>query len=350
MSSRNEPPSNDQLLTNDFLEQEEKAKRRGNSRFWLRVWGVLYRSPLWFLLFIALFVSLLGSFPTDPDYEKSWNYIRGDHVAYLADMIACLGAETCNVRVDPTTLTTNGITLTIYLAVTSYIMAIIIGLVIGIIRANPPKPPQTNSKPLRWVSSFMRLILHNLVTFYVEFMRGVPSIVFILVAAFIIVPTLRDFVNTQIVPVLQTINPNVGNWTIRALDPGTGMIALAMIYGAYLSEIFRAGIQNIPKGQAEAARSLGMTYAQTMRHVVVPQAIRAVIPPLGNDFIAIIKDTSLLTILGVNEVTQLARKWTGSQFTYLETYFVLTAVYLAMTITGSLIVQWVERQLKLHER
>jgi polar amino acid transport system permease protein len=339
--------ANDRPL-DDIPDKPKDALR--HTRFWVRVAGAIYRAPLWFLLFVALFYALVASFPTDPDYEKSWNYIRGDHVSYLADMVACLGAPTCNTRLDPNKLTTNGIALTIYLAVSAYALAIVLGLVIGIIRANPPKPPQTVSKIWRWLVSVMHLLFYNVVTFYVEFMRGVPSLVFILVAAFIIVPILRDTVNTQILPILRAIDPNIPAWNIRALDPGTGVIALAMIYAAYLSEIFRAGIQNIPKGQSEAARSLGMTYFQTMRHVVVPQAIRAVIPPLGNDFIAIIKDTSLLTILGVNEVTQLARKWTGSQFTYLETYFVLTAIYLAMTITGSLFVQWIERRLKLHER
>lgn len=332
---------------NDLETVTQQAKSRSHIDFWTR----FYRSPLWLGLFILLAVYVLGAVQTDPDYTKAWNYVRGDHVSYFADWLACLGKDPCSTRLDGNKLTLNGVTLTVYLAVTSYALAIVIGLLVGIVRSAKPTRPNAGSKPRKWFSSIMHLIFHNLLTFYVEFMRGVPSLVFILVAGFIIMPSLKDTINTQFVPFLRTLfnNPAIPTWDVKALDPFTGIVALGLIYGAYLSEVFRAGIQGIPKGQVEASRSLGMTYLQTMRFVVVPQAIRAVIPPLGNDFIAIIKDTSLLTILGVNEVTQLAKKWSGSQFTYLETYLVLTFVYLVMTVSGSLLVQYVERYLKRHE-
>jgi polar amino acid transport system permease protein len=129
-------------------------------------------------------------------------------------------------------------------------------------------------------------------------------------------------------------------------DAGTAIAGLSLVYGAFLSEVFRSGIQSIAKGQMEAAKSLGMSWFQAMRYIVVPQAIRRVLPELGNNFISMIKDTSLVTILGTDEITQIARKVSGSNFLYRETYAVLSLIYLTLTITGSLLVQWLERSLK----
>jgi polar amino acid transport system permease protein len=122
------------------------------------------------------------------------------------------------------------------------------------------------------------------------------------------------------------------------------VIALAFTYAAFLSETFRAGIQSIGKGQIEAARSLGMTYAQVMRYVVLPQAIRRVLPPLGNDMIAMIKDSSLVAILGVQDITQLAKLSSSSTFRYLETYLIAASIYLVLTVAGSMVVRFIERR------
>jgi polar amino acid transport system permease protein len=127
------------------------------------------------------------------------------------------------------------------------------------------------------------------------------------------------------------------------------IIALGFGYGAYEAEIFRAGIQSIGRGQMEAARSLGMTYSQAMRHIILPQAIRRVLPPLGNDFIACLKDSSLATVLAVNELTQLGRLRRSSTFRVIETFNVLTFLYLAMTLLLSGVVRWLERRMKFEE-
>ena len=116
-----------------------------------------------------------------------------------------------------------------------------------------------------------------------------------------------------------------------------GIIALAVIYGAFLAEVFRAGIESVPGGQMEAARSLGLNGGQAMRHVILPQAIRNVLPALGNDFIAMLKDSSLISVLAVRDITQMARLHSGSTFRFRESYLVLTFLYLSMTITLSLI-------------
>jgi polar amino acid transport system permease protein len=139
----------------------------------------------------------------------------------------------------------------------------------------------------------------------------------------------------------ETFNVELG---LRGSSAPSAIIALAFTYGAFLSETFRAGIQSIGRGQIEAARSLGMNYFQVMRYVVLPQALRRVLPPLGNDMIAMIKDSSLVAVLGVADITQLAKVSSSSSFRYLETYLIAAMIYLVMTTIGSLAVRWIERR------
>jgi ABC-type amino acid transport system permease subunit len=127
-------------------------------------------------------------------------------------------------------------------------------------------------------------------------------------------------------------------------------VTLAFIYGAYMAEIFRGGIQSIAIGQVEAGRSLGLSRRQTMNSIVLPQAMRAIIPPLGNDFIAILKDTSLLSVLGVLEVTQRARQFSASTFKFREGYFVLAFIYLILTLGLSLLLGVLERRMTRDDR
>ncbi len=124
---------------------------------------------------------------------------------------------------------------------------------------------------------------------------------------------------------------------------GRAIIALAVTYGAFLAEIFRAGIQSINKGQMEAARSLGMSYPQAMWYVILPQAVRNVLPALGNDFVAMVKDSSLVSVLAVRDITQLARLYAGRTFQYPEAYVTLAMLYLVMTLGLSLLLRLVER-------
>jgi polar amino acid transport system permease protein len=127
------------------------------------------------------------------------------------------------------------------------------------------------------------------------------------------------------------------------------ILALSLGYGAFEAEIFRAGIQSISRGQMEAARSLGMSYGQAMRFIILPQAIRRVLPPLGNDFIAMLKDSSLATVLAVNELTQLTRLRRSSTFRVMEAFNVAAFLYLAMTLLLSAAVRLLERRMKIEE-
>jgi His/Glu/Gln/Arg/opine family amino acid ABC transporter permease subunit len=132
--------------------------------------------------------------------------------------------------------------------------------------------------------------------------------------------------------------------TVRAI------IALAVTYGAFLAEIFRAGIQSVGHGQMEAARSLGMSRGQAMRFIILPQAIRNVLPALGNDFVAMVKDSSLVSVLAVRDITQIARLYAGRTFRFREAYITLAVMYLTLTIFLSFLVRQLERRLRRHAR
>jgi len=304
------------------LSSEQNTSKRKNDDTPIIPWRQWVRIPWWLVAIVLLWIYVVVSISSSPNYQRIYDELD------------------------------DGIGLTIYLAVVSYLIALVIGLIVGLVRAYPPRILDHGAGWRRHVASALHTLVYNAATFYVEFMRGIPALVFLLIAGFIIVPALREVINTQFVPLLRNLlnDPAIPDLVWRGRDEGTAIAGLSLIYGAFLAEVFRAGIISVPKGQVEAARSLGMTYAQTMRLIVVPQAIRTVLPPLGNDFVALIKDTSLVTILGTNEITQLARKWSGSSFQYLETYLVLSLIYLTMTISGSILVQTMERRLKRHER
>ncbi|MFW5749101.1 MAG: amino acid ABC transporter permease, partial [Chloroflexota bacterium] len=179
-------------------------------------------------------------------------------------------------------------------------------------------------------------MIYNVATVFVEIMRGLPILVVLLIGAFIITPEIRRLIQENIDE----------DFMIRGQSMETAIIALSLAYSAFISEIFRAGIQSVDKGQVEAARSLGMTSWQTMRLIIMPQAIRRVLPPLGNDFIAIIKDSSLVALLAVQDVTQLAKKISGANFRPMETYLTVAVIYLSMTFIGSLLLRGVESYLQ----
>jgi len=122
-----------------------------------------------------------------------------------------------------------------------------------------------------------------------------------------------------------------------------GIVGISLGYAAYMAEIFRAGIQAIPRGQVEAARSLGLSGWQTARFVVLPQALRIVIPPLGNEFIAMLKDTSLLSVLSVRDITQRAREFQAATFQVFPPFNTVAVLYIVLTLAASSLVKWIER-------
>ena len=127
-------------------------------------------------------------------------------------------------------------------------------------------------------------------------------------------------------------------------------IALTLAYSAFLAEIFRAGLQAVDKGQIEAAQALGLNGWQRFRHISFPQAFRMILPPLGNDFVAMVKDSSLVSVLGVSDITQLAKVTAAGNFRYFETYNIAALLYLTMTISLSLILRRIETRLRVRTK
>jgi polar amino acid transport system permease protein len=181
--------------------------------------------------------------------------------------------------------------------------------------------------------------------------RGVPMLVILYYIAFVGAPVIISSINVLgnalvSVGVLTGLGNAMVSLSVRQVDfTARAIMALTIGYSAFIAEIFRAGIQSIGHGQMEAARSLGMTYGQAMRHVILPQAIRNVLPPLGNDFIAMLKDSSLVSVLGVADITQLGKVYSASTFRFFETYNVVAYLYLVMTVGLALAVRAVEKRM-----
>ncbi|MFQ5435887.1 MAG: amino acid ABC transporter permease [Anaerolineae bacterium] len=243
--------------------------------------------------------------PGDNEYNAAYEFIVGG----LGDV-----KDLSDIRL--TELIGSGISVTIYTTLVAFFIAMVFGLLAGLGRISK------------------NVFIRNVSTAYVEFIRGVPTLVLIFTVAFVIVPEVSKNLGVE-----NSVPPNT-----RAI------VALSVIYGAFLAEIFRAGIESIPRGQMEAARSLGMTYGQSMRYIILPQALRNISPALGNDFIAMLKDSSLVSVLAVRDLTQQARLYAGSSFRFRETYLVLTFLYLTMTLTLSMLLRWYERRIRADER
>lgn len=172
------------------------------------------------------------------------------------------------------------------------------------------------------------VVARNISRAYVELVRGIPVLPLIFVLALVIIPDVSEAAGA----------PNSVPQDLRAIS------ALALIYGAYMAEIIRGGVQSIPRGQTEAGRALGLSPGQTMRSVILPQAGRAIIPPIANDFIAVLKDTSLLSTVGVLEITRRTRQYSASSFRFPEAFFTMTFIYLVLVLTLSILLTLFERR------
>jgi polar amino acid transport system permease protein len=225
-----------------------------------------------------------------------------------------------------------GLGVTISTTIIAYCIAILVGLLVGLGRV---------SESLFW---------RNMATIYVEIIRGIPLLVLIFFIALVLIPgliTLLNVLGAVFIDVgLQGIGEKLVVIESRSIPNNVrAIISLAITYGAFSAEIFRAGIQSINKGQMEAARSQGMSHWQAMRCVILPQAIRNVLPALGNDLISMLKDSSLVSILAVRDITQIARLYAGHSFKFAQAYSILCVLYLTLTLVLSLIMKMIERKL-----
>ena len=163
---------------------------------------------------------------------------------------------------------------------------------------------------------------------YVDFIRGTP----LLIQIFLIYFALPVVLDTRVDPFVAAVT------------------ACSINSGAYLAEIFRAGIQSIDKGQTEAGRSLGLSWYQTMKEIVIPQAFKRIIPPLGNEFIAMLKDSSLVSVIGFEELTRSGQLIIAQTYGSFEIWTCVALIYLAMTLTISQLVAFLERRVRTNER
>jgi polar amino acid transport system permease protein len=188
------------------------------------------------------------------------------------------------VMIDELGPVLEGFWYTLKLSIFAGVLSLVWGLVLAVLRQLPGRP----LAPIRWMAIA-----------YIDVFRGIPVLLVLLLVS--------GFLGSAASPVGGEIIPRslgVPEWLGQPSPFWYGIIALTLTYGAYMAEVYRAGIEAVPGGQMEAARSLGMSHAQSMRFVIVPQAVRKVIPPLLNDFIALMKDTSLVSFLGLVEVVQ----------------------------------------------
>ncbi len=195
---------------------------------------------------------------------------------------------------------------TIAISVLAYLIALFCGLLFGIARIS-------SNRPVRWLAGV-----------YINVLRGIPLLVLIFFFYF-------------------------GLGKLINLDRFVaGVLAVGVCYGAYMAEIFRSGIEAIDYGQHEAAMSLGMTRWQTLRHIILPQSVRIVMPPAANEFIACLKDSSLVSIIGLRELTRAGREHASETFLDFHTWLVVGAIYLVMTLSLTRLVHYLEKRVAIH--
>jgi len=211
----------------------------------------------------------------------------------------------------------DGVFMTLRLTAVSFACILVVGMVMGVMRVS-------HVGILKGVSSF-----------YVEIVRGVPVLVWILWIYFGLPVLFRD---------------GLGLKDMRIAGFPAAVAAFTFAFGAYMTEIFRAGIQSIPKGQMEASRSLGMNYLQAMRHIILPQAVRVILPPVSNEFVTLLKDSSLVSVLGLEDVTRRGREWVGRTFASFDTYLVVALIYLILTVFFTRVSSAMERRLSVEKR
>lgn len=198
----------------------------------------------------------------------------------------------------------DGILRTFQVTIISIVFALFIGLVTGLGRISRVT------------------FINRLATVYVEVIRGIP----LLVQLFYIYFALGRFLSLD-----------------RMV---AAILAMSVCYGAYMGEIFRAGIQAIPKGQMEAALALGMSRRQALRLVILPQTARIILPPIGNEFIALLKDSSLVSIVAVSDLLRRGREYASTTFFYFEAYTMVALIYLVFTLFFSKLVAIMEERLE----
>jgi polar amino acid transport system permease protein len=214
----------------------------------------------------------------------------------------------------------DGIWVSLSTTVVSFFLVLFVGLVVGLGRLSKNKA------------------INGISTVYVEVIRGIPLLVQLLFWYFAFPSVIQSIGN------LLNFEP-LKNYLANPV--GMAIMGLTFCYAAYMAEIYRAGIQSIPKGQMEAARSLGMSHIEAMRYVILPQAVRIILPPVGNEFISLLKDSSLVSVVAVADITRRGREFMAANFIPLETWVMVALIYLTMTLFSARVVTFIEHKTRL---
>lgn len=220
------------------------------------------------------------------------------------------------------TFVQDGIVVTIFITITTFALTMILGLICGLGRVSKNR------------------VIYGVTSVYVEIIRGIPLLVQLLVWYFA-VPALIVQVGNAIH--FRPFQQYLANPIVMAI------VGISICYAAYMAEIVRAGIEALPTGQMEAARSLGMTKSQSMRYVILPQAYRSIMPTIGNEFIALLKDSSLISVVSVADLTRRGREFLSFSSRPIETYLMMALLYLLMTLISARIARIVENKTKLEK-
>ncbi|MCF3641298.1 amino acid ABC transporter permease [Rhizobium sp. TRM95111] len=257
---------------------------------------------------------------------------KGDYpwwlVALVAIALALAGVIVANdIYAQVFGVVLKGLWVTIFVTLVGFALATMLGLGVALLGLSD------------------HVALRQVARFYIEVIRGVPVLVLLFYIAFVGAPAFVALANLALSPLVAAgaVEP------VQVRDVSLmwrAIIALMIGYSAFIAEVFRAGIQSVDKGQIEAAKALGLSRYQRFRLVVLPQAIRVILPPLGNDFVAMVKDSSLVSVLGVADITQMGKVYASGSFRFFETYSIVAYVYLILTIGLSLALRALEKRLR----
>lgn len=234
----------------------------------------------------------------------------------------------------------SGVGVTFRVTILSIMVALVLGLITGLGRLSRNR------------------LINLIASTYVEVVRGIPLLVQLFYLYFALGHVFRNLPSLEEAQVLFAAWPGFVTYLLshgcdelKNMSPLVSAVsAMGICYGAYMGEVFRAGIESIDKGQTEASRSLGFTRAQTMFMVILPQAWRTILPPVGNEFIALLKDSSLVSILAVSDLLRRGREFASESFMYFEAYTMVALVYLVITLFLSKAVSKMEQRLNYYER
>ena len=250
-------------------------------------------------------------------FDQWWLLLAG-----VILLIALLVITTPNPFMRIFNYVLTGLWTTVALTGISFLLVLFVGLFVALMRIS-------KSKLLRGVS-----------TVFVEVIRGIPLMVQLIFWYFAFPSVIQGFGTAFKIQSFIDFKTDAISMAI---------LGLTICYSAYMSEVYRAGIQSISKGQMEAARSLGMNYFQAMRYVILPQAIRVILPPVGNEFITLLKDSSLVSVVAVADMTRRGREFMAANFLPIQTWAMIALLYLVLTLFAGRVVAWMERRFRLEK-